>query len=67
MLENWQVLMSPPGSAHLALGASVNAEKYEKFCSPPSPALLGVHVSRIGGQAQEKCKPDEFAIFQGFR
>lgn len=42
MLENWQVLMSPPGSAHLALGASMNAEKYEKFCSPPSPALFGV-------------------------
>lgn len=41
MLENWQVLMSPPGSAHLALGASVNAEKYEKFCSHPLPSFVG--------------------------
>lgn len=42
MLENRRVLMSLPGSVHLALGASVNTEKYEKFCSPPSPALFGV-------------------------
>lgn len=66
MLENRQVLLSPPGSAHLALGA--NAEKYEKFCSPPPPQLcLGLHMSRIGGRAQEKCKPEEFAMFQDFR
>lgn len=52
MLENRQVLLSPPGSAHLALGA--NAEKYEKFCSPPSPALLGVaHVQDRGSGTGE--------------
>lgn len=67
MPENRWVPMSPPGFVHLALGASVNAEKYEKFCSPSPQLCLGVHMSRIGGRAQEKCKPNEFAMFQDFR